>query len=203
MKSTWLFLDKFFLCRDVFHLTVRRRLRGPGGPGHNWLDYPGTPALHILQLWISSHTPVFRPMKENVTTHTYTLWIFKKSNKVHWFSGYFCGSFTRSCHNFTHQNCVAIYCAGFPNWLASAGVIVVSLNLSVILYLLKVIKLNKYTNVQYIVYKTNKHCQVLVSCSDLNCHDHNNHALICQTGLTVILWGCLIGCWTWSLNMVV
>lgn len=52
----------------------------------------------------------------------------------------------RSCHNFTHQNCVAIYCAGFPNWLVSGSVIVVSLNLSVILSLLKVaIKQNKYT----------------------------------------------------------
>ena len=51
----------------------------------------------------------------------------------------------RRCHNFTHQNCVAIYCAGFPNWLVSGSVIVVSLNLSVILSLLKVaIKQNKH-----------------------------------------------------------
>ena len=44
----------------------------------------------------------------------------------------------RSCHNFTHQNYVAIYCAGFPNWLVS--IIVVSSNLSVILSLERVIR---------------------------------------------------------------
>ena len=41
-------LVKFSPCGDVFHLTVRRRLPGPGGPGH--ADYPGTTTLHILQL---------------------------------------------------------------------------------------------------------------------------------------------------------
>ena len=177
------------------------RTRRPG-PQLTWLPrHPCTAHSTTLNFLTYSCFSTYEGKRDN--PHIYSL-IFKK-NQIK-FTGSlddFCGSFTRSCHNFTHQNCVAIYCAGFPNWLASAGVIVVSLNLSVILSLLKVIKLNKYTNVQYIVYKTNKHCQVLVSCSDLNCHDHNNHALICQTGLTVILWGCLIGYWTWSLNLAV
>lgn len=161
MKSIWPFLDKFFLCGDVLHLTVRRRLRGPGGPGHDWLDYPGTHALHILTFYNFEfpHILLFFDLCRKTWQPTHIHFDLLKLNKVHWFSGYFCGSFTRSCHNFTHQNCVAIYCAGFPNWLGSAGVIVVSLNLSVILSLMKeVIKLNKYTYtyVQYI-FKTNKH----------------------------------------------
>lgn len=36
-------------------------------------DYPGTTALHILQLWISSHTPVFQPTYAKLTTHKYTM----------------------------------------------------------------------------------------------------------------------------------
>lgn len=104
---------QFSPCGDVFHLTVRRRLPGPGGPGHTdgWLSRHCT--FYNFEF---PHTLLFFGLCKSTWQPTYTAiwWMNFKYISFSWCDW---GNFMRSCHNFTHQNCVAIYCAGFPNWL--------------------------------------------------------------------------------------